>query len=102
MLHFSLPSFNPFKIFASEKQVIDISPVKVHEIDNAQEKSARALKHLLKLNHANYAILYNERKFHNHAPHVRIVHLSARFQTHWLTLSSSSALRSCRARMRMT
>jgi hypothetical protein len=28
------------------------------------------LKHLLKLNHANHAILYNERKFHNHAPHV--------------------------------
>lgn len=70
MLQFSLPTFNPLKLFSSEKQVIDLAPVKTHDIDSAQEKSARALKHLLKLNHANYAILYNDRKFHNHAPHV--------------------------------
>lgn len=70
MLQFSLPSVNPFKLFSSEKQAIDIPPVKVHEIENAQEKPSRALKHLLKLNHANHAILYNDRKFHNHAPHV--------------------------------
>jgi hypothetical protein len=25
---------------------------------------------LLKLNHANHAILWNDRKFHNHVPHV--------------------------------
>lgn len=70
MLQFSLPSLNPLKLFSSEKQTIDLSPVKVHNIDYVQEKPARALKHLLKLNHANYAILYNHRKFHNHAPHV--------------------------------
>lgn len=70
MLQFSLPSLNPLNLFSSEKQTINISPVKAHNIDHAQEKSARALKHLLKLNHANYAILYNHRKFHNHAPHV--------------------------------
>ncbi|KAL3482521.1 hypothetical protein BJX99DRAFT_4364 [Aspergillus californicus] len=47
----------------------NIPPCETIEIDTAHGKRARALKHLLKLNHANYAILWNERKFHNHAPH---------------------------------
>lgn len=51
---------------------IDIPPVKVHEIDSAPEKPARALKHLLKLNHVNHAILFNDRQFHNHMPHVSV------------------------------
>ncbi|KAF9892832.1 hypothetical protein FE257_000421 [Aspergillus nanangensis] len=44
--------------------------VQIHETDTAQEKPARALKHLLKLNHANHAILWNELQFHNHVPHI--------------------------------
>ncbi|KAJ5152999.1 uncharacterized protein N7482_009477 [Penicillium canariense] len=68
---FQLPSLNSFKLFPwGEKHVIDVPPVKAHDIENAQEKNARALKHLLKLNHANHAILYNDRKFHNHTPHL--------------------------------
>jgi hypothetical protein len=68
MFSISLPSL---KIFSSGKgHSIDLAPVQVHEIETAQEKPARALKHLLKLNHANHAILWNNRKFHNHAPHV--------------------------------
>lgn len=70
MFTISLPSFG--KLFSwRDRTVFDLSPVKVHETDTAQEKPARALKHLLKLNHANHAILWNERRFHNHAPHVR-------------------------------
>ncbi|PYH76699.1 hypothetical protein BO82DRAFT_358935 [Aspergillus uvarum CBS 121591] len=64
-----LPSFGQWRPWGDSK-VFKISPVEVHEIDTAQEKPARALKHLLKLNHANYAFLWNERKFHNHAPHI--------------------------------
>ncbi|RAL10819.1 questin oxidase family protein [Aspergillus homomorphus CBS 101889] len=64
-----LPSFGQWRLWEDSK-VIDIPPVEVHEIETAQEKPARALKHLLKLNHANYAFLWNERKFHNHAPHI--------------------------------
>ncbi|RAH66963.1 questin oxidase family protein [Aspergillus aculeatinus CBS 121060] len=64
-----LPSFGRWRPWGDSK-VFNISPVEVHEIDTAQEKPARALKHLLKLNHANYAFLWNERKFHNHAPHI--------------------------------
>ncbi|KAL4949808.1 hypothetical protein BDW69DRAFT_173534 [Aspergillus filifer] len=52
-----------------ERSVFNLPPCESVEIETAQEKSGRALKHLLKLNHANYAILWNERKFHNHAPH---------------------------------
>lgn len=52
-----------------ERVVFTIPPVEAVEIDTAHEKAARALKHLLKLNHANNAILWNERRFHNHAPH---------------------------------
>ncbi|KAI9370716.1 hypothetical protein BJX61DRAFT_544345 [Aspergillus egyptiacus] len=47
----------------------NLPPCDMIEIDTAHGKRARALKHLLKLNHANYAILWNELKFHNHAPH---------------------------------
>lgn len=69
MLSISLPSLKSFLPWR-DRTFIDIPSVKIQEIDTAQEKPARALKHLLKLNHANYSILYNERKFHNHAPHV--------------------------------
>lgn len=72
MFQLPIPSLKSFKLFSWEKQVFDIPSVKIHDLENSQEKSARALKHLLKLNHANYAILYNGRKFHNHAPHVSI------------------------------
>lgn len=68
-----MASFFPFSglfSFWRGAQVFSIPSVKIHEIETAHEKPARALKHLLKLNHANHAILYNSRKFHNHAPHV--------------------------------
>lgn len=71
MFQISFPSLKSFRIFG-EKQAIKIPPVKAHDIENTQDKSGRALKHLLKLNHANHAILYNERMFHNHAPHVSL------------------------------
>ncbi|KAL4897617.1 hypothetical protein BDV59DRAFT_168100 [Aspergillus ambiguus] len=54
----------------SDRKLLDLPSVKIYEIDTAHEKPARALKHLLKLNHANHAILWNERKFHNHVPHI--------------------------------
>lgn len=68
MLPFPFSLYRYF--FPRRGHAIDIPSVKVYEIDTAPEKPARALKHLLKLNHANHSILYNERRFHNHAPHV--------------------------------
>nr|POF26166.1 questin oxidase [Quercus suber] len=41
----------------------------VHDIEERPEKRARTLKHLLKANHINHSIIYNELRFHNHVPH---------------------------------
>ena len=49
---------------------VNIAPVTVHDVETIPDKRARRLKHLLKLNHANFSILYNKLRFHNHTPHV--------------------------------
>ena len=49
---------------------VNIQPVTVHDVETIPDKKARRLKHLLKLNHANFSILYNKLRFHNHTPHV--------------------------------
>lgn len=63
---FSLPRIFPLW----ERSQFKIPPPKIHDLENAPEKPARALKYLIKLNHANHAILFHERKFYNHVPHV--------------------------------
>lgn len=64
----SLPTFG----FGRSSNVgrIEIPSVTVHDVETSAEKRDRRLKHLLKLNHANHSILWNERRFHNHTPHV--------------------------------
>lgn len=49
---------------------ITLESVDIHEVETLQEKRARTLKHLIKLNHVNHAILFHNRQFHNHLPHV--------------------------------
>lgn len=49
---------------------ISLESVDIHEVETLQEKRARTLKHLIKLNHVNHAILFHNRQFHNHLPHV--------------------------------
>ena len=104
MFQVSWPSLKSLNPFSGEKRVFEIAPVKSFEIENAQEKPARALKHLLKLNHANYAILYNERKFHNHAPHVCLtsgVYMDVGVGVDVADACSFLHRLSCRALMRM-
>lgn len=48
---------------------IDIPPVKVYDVETSTDKRDRRLKHLLKLNHTNFSILWNNLRFHNHTPH---------------------------------
>lgn len=62
--------YNILSSFWRGRSAINIPPVKTHEIETAHERPARSLKHLLKLNHVNNAVLWNQRRFHNHAPHV--------------------------------
>lgn len=49
---------------------IEIPSVAIHDVETSAEKRDRRLKHLLKLNHSNYSILWNRNRFHNHTPHI--------------------------------
>lgn len=52
------------------KRSIHIAPVEVHNVENAPEKLPRTLKHLLRANHVNHAIVYHNLQFDNHMPHI--------------------------------
>src|SRR4051794_8602431 len=68
---FGIPKFG-FGRTAETGTPIKITPVQVHDSETASDKRGRSLKHLLKLNHVNFAILYHHLQFHNHTPHVRL------------------------------
>lgn len=55
---------------SSAHQAIPLEPVEVHNVETNPEKRPRTLKHLLKANHVNHAILYNSLRYHNHLPHL--------------------------------
>lgn len=63
----SVPKFGFGKTSATGP--VNIPSVTVHDVETIPDKKARRLKHLLKLNHANFSILYNKLRFHNHTPH---------------------------------
>jgi hypothetical protein len=54
----------------SKTGAIDLPSVEIHQIETNTDKRARCLKHLLKANHVNYAILWNDLQFDNHNPHL--------------------------------
>ena len=70
------PTFNAiaryfsFSNYASSAQSIDLPSVPIHEVETAPEKRPRTLKHLIKANHINHSIMYNELSFHNHMTHI--------------------------------
>ncbi|KAH6608653.1 cell cycle checkpoint rad17 [Trichoderma cornu-damae] len=49
---------------------IDLPSVEIHHIETNADRRARCLKHLLKANHVNYAILWNDLRFDNHNVHI--------------------------------
>ena len=49
---------------------IPLPPVPAVHVETDHSKPVRTLKHLLKLNHAEHAILFHDRQFHNHLPHI--------------------------------
>ena len=67
----SLPSLGLFSSLPT--QAIDLPPVNVHETETAQDKPARAFKHLLKLNHVENS-LFDCRNFPNQLIHVSHLH----------------------------
>jgi hypothetical protein len=70
MLQIRWPSLPDFTGWANSASGIKLPKVKAHEIEAQPEKRARTLKHLLKANHINHSIIYNNLRFHNHLPHV--------------------------------
>jgi hypothetical protein len=64
----SIPSF--LRLGGGSYLKADLPSVQIHDIETAAEKRPRTLKHLLKANHANYSIIYNDLRYHNHTPHV--------------------------------
>jgi len=65
----SLPVIGRF-VAPSEPRAVRLEPVEVHEVETAPDKRARTLKHLLRANHANHAIVYNELRYDNHMAHI--------------------------------
>lgn len=66
-----LPSLNPWSWLPARKtEGIDIPSVAIHDVESSPDERAKTLKHLLRANHANHAILFNHQLFHNHMPHI--------------------------------
>ena len=65
-----LPNLFSYVGLGSGGQAVNIKSVPVHDVETLSDKKGRRLKHLLKLNHANYSILFNHLRFHNHSPHI--------------------------------
>jgi len=59
----------PKWVWGSSGGDIRLPKSQVHDVDERPEKQARTLKHLIKANHLNHSIIYNNLRFHNHAPH---------------------------------
>ncbi|KIV92275.1 hypothetical protein PV10_06730 [Exophiala mesophila] len=51
-------------------RAVNIPAVEIHDVEVLSDKRGRRLKHLLRLNHATFSILYNHLRFHNHTPHL--------------------------------
>jgi hypothetical protein len=65
-----VPLVNRLLAPASTDPVFDVPPSEVHDLENSTDRRARCLKHLLRANHANYAIIYHDLQFDNHNVHI--------------------------------
>ncbi|KAK0306798.1 hypothetical protein LTR01_006094 [Friedmanniomyces endolithicus] len=68
MFQFRLPNFSAWSLPTGT--AIKLPKAAVHDIEERPEKRARTLKHLLKANHINHSVIYNDLRFHNHTPHI--------------------------------
>ena len=48
---------------------IEVPAVTVHNVETAPEKRPRTLKHLLRANHVNHAVVYHDLQWDNHLAH---------------------------------
>ena len=80
---FSLPFSIPRFLGGDSGIPIDIKSVTIHDVETQQQRCARTLKHLIKLNHASHSVLYHNLQFDNHMPHVRTLTLGNSFILIW-------------------
>jgi len=72
---FTLPRENVFSYLRRAlpswtAPAITLPSVAIHDIETTSDRRARTLKHLIKANHANFAIIYHDLQFDNHTPHI--------------------------------
>lgn len=48
----------------------EIQGISIYDLEQDDDKAAQTANRLIKANHINYSILYNDFKFHNHCSHV--------------------------------
>ncbi|KAG4284963.1 cell cycle checkpoint protein [Fusarium proliferatum] len=65
-----VPVVNKLLGLDGNRKAINIPSVEIHHIETDPNKRARCLKHLLKANHANYSIVYNNLQYDNHNAHI--------------------------------
>ncbi|MBE3044456.1 questin oxidase family protein [Candidatus Bathyarchaeota archaeon] len=66
----NIPVVGRFLGSGGRERVFDIAPTDLHNIEANPDRRARCLKHLLKANHVNYSIIYNNLQFDNHNAHI--------------------------------
>lgn len=65
-----IPLVNRLVGSSSSERIFGIPPPEQHDVEADTDKRLRCLKHLLKANHVNYAIIYNNLRFDNHNAHI--------------------------------
>lgn len=65
-----VPIVNRLTGSGSSPRAIDLPSVEIHHVETNPDRRARCLKHLLKANHVNYSVVYNNLRFNNHTSHI--------------------------------
>lgn len=65
-----VPIVNRLAGSSSRYGTIDLPRVQVHHVETTPDRRARSLKHLIKANHVNYALIYRNLEFDNHNAHL--------------------------------
>lgn len=65
-----VPGANALFGLAGRNRTVRIKSVEIHDLEQNPDKRARSLRSLLKANHINHAILFNNLQFDNHCAHI--------------------------------
>jgi hypothetical protein len=66
----TIPKLFKWSSTSTGSRVIELPLVEVHDVETIPNKRAKALKHLIRVNHTNNALIDHGLEFHNHMIHV--------------------------------